>query len=89
MPHRDFTDESGREWEVIDFVLKPPPSHGKKRVETGSLEAQGRAFHRPEETRIYWFGQVAYRDTERRTLANQFANAKPTTVSAARQHWDR
>lgn len=84
-----FTDSENRDWEVIDFKLSTPPKHSKKRVPLGSLEATGRAFYRPGEVRLYWFGHVAYRDTSQRTLTNQFAIAKPSTVSAAEQHWSK
>lgn len=84
-----FTDTNNTEWEVIDFKLGPPPAGKKKRVELGSLDAQGRAFYRPDEVRLYWFGPVAYRDATARTLADQFHHAKPSTVSAAEQHWSR
>lgn len=84
-----FTDADSRDWEVIDFKLSKPPRATKKRVPVGDPEAAGRAFYRPGEVRLYWFGLVAYRDTTQRTLANQFANAKLATVSAAEQHWSK
>jgi hypothetical protein len=84
-----FTSPDVRVWEIIDFKLLAPGDR-KKRVEIASVEADGRAVHRVfEETRIYWFGRIAYRDTSPRTLGNQFENARPTTTSVATQFWDR
>jgi hypothetical protein len=84
-----FTDSENRDWDVIDFKLSKPPKDTKKRVPIGSPDAAGRAFYRPGEVRLYWFGAVAYRDTSQRTLENQFAIAKPSTVSPAEQHWSK
>ena len=85
-----YTDDAGRMWEIVDFRLVPPGSDKKKRTAIGSLDADGRAFHRVfEETRVYWFGRVSYRDLSARTLAEQFKNARPTTQTAARQFWGR
>jgi hypothetical protein len=84
-----YTDSTERLWEVIDFKIIPPGDK-KRRVAIGSHDADGRAFHRAfEETRVYWFGKVAYRDLSPRTLAAQFENARPTTQPAAKQFWDR
>lgn len=83
-----FTGPDGRDWELIDFRMVPPGDR-KKRLALGDAAADGRAFHRPDDTRIYWFGRVAYRDTSLRTLGDQFKSAKPTTATPARQHWDR
>jgi len=84
-----FISDDGRSWDVIDFKLGPVAKQSKKRVPIGHHDAVGRAFHRTDETRIYWFGAVAHRDMELRTLRDQFAHAKPITLAAARQHWDR
>lgn len=84
-----YIDDSGAPWEIIDFRFGPPPRQRKKRLPIGDPSAEGRAFHRPEETRIYWFGLIAYRDTKPKTLETQFAAAKPTTAPAARHHWDK
>jgi len=84
-----YTDADGRMWRVIDFKLMPRGDK-KRRLATGHLEADGRAFHREvEQTRIYWFNRVAYRDLGERTLAEQFKNSRPTAQAAARQFWDR
>jgi hypothetical protein len=86
---QQFVGADGRQWQVIDFKLGPLPKQAKKRVAIGHPDAVGRAFHRPDETRVYWFGAVSYRDVELRTLRNEFTYAKPITLPAARHHWDR
>jgi hypothetical protein len=83
-----FTDPDGRDWEIIDYKIVPPGDR-KKRVPTGSLDADGRAFYRLDDVRLYHFGRVAYRDTSSRTLAEQFHYASSIRRPVARQFWDR
>jgi len=84
-----YTDDAGRMWRIIDFKLLSP-GNTKRRVPIGHLDADGRAFHREfEQTRIYWFGKVAYRDLSPRTLAEQFRHSHATTTKAASQFWNR
>jgi hypothetical protein len=79
-----FTDPDGRDWEVIDFRIVPPDDR-KKRVPIGSPTADGRAFYRLDDVRLYHFGRVAYPDTSLRTLAEQFRNASSIRRAVARQ----
>jgi hypothetical protein len=83
-----FTDDAGRDWEIIDYRIIPPGDR-KRRVPTGSLDADGRAFYRLDDVRLYHFGRVAYRDTSSRTLSEQFRNAQSITKPVARHFWDR
>ncbi len=84
-----YTDVEGRMWRIIDFKMIPPRDK-KRRVATGALEARGRAFHREfEQTRIYWFGKVAYRDLSQRTLSEQFRHSHAIATKAASQFWNR
>jgi hypothetical protein len=78
-----WSDADGRAWEVVDYHF----AGGKrKKIELGHWSAEGRAFvphQRAGTVLLFEFSRVAYRDTAPRTLAAQFAMAKPVGSTAA------
>lgn len=82
----------GQPWEVIDFTFVGARNERKRRVPFQSLNSSGRAFvpHGWDgETRVLIFGRIAYRETNDRLLASDFAEARPVTASAAERSWGR
>jgi hypothetical protein len=74
--------------DLIDFRVIPPGER-KTRIELGDDPADGRAFFRRHDTRIYWFGCVAYRETSSRVLEEQFRNERAAAMKPANQFGDR
>jgi hypothetical protein len=82
-----FTDAQGRQYEVIDYRVV---DRKKKRVPFQDLRSEGRAFVPvgwEGEILIRQFGRIAYRATNPKLLAQDFAQAKPATVPAAQRDW--
>jgi hypothetical protein len=84
-PHhrRGLADASADAGAAPELDGSPDPN--LRATDLGSHDATGRAFHRADEVRVYWFGLVAYRDTSSRTLGEQFR----ITLEPASQFWDR
>jgi len=78
-PH-PFTDESGREWGVFDFIIVGVGRDARRKaVPVGDRHAEARAFVPMRwigPVMIYTFGPVAYRGTTVRTFESQLHYAR-------------
>lgn len=80
-----WTDEGGREWEVID-CWRPDLTGPRKRLPLKSWRAETRAFvphGREGDIMLFEFGRIAYRDTTDRILREQLKCAKRVGATAA------